>query len=84
VTGRAVPWGQRWGWGQGARLLEASGFKQLCLETEEKLYGKWEGSGRPPRPGTPSFCQLEPEIGDLRAGRREEAIEGAHTAQPQD
>lgn len=30
-------------------LCVASGFKQLCLETEENLSGKWEDSGRLPR-----------------------------------
>lgn len=43
------------GWGRGTkgeepRLHVASGVvKQLCLEVEETLSRKWEGSGRPPR-----------------------------------
>lgn len=39
------------GWGaQAPGLRVASGVvKQLCLEVEENLSRKWEGSGRPPR-----------------------------------
>lgn len=48
-----APWGQGVGgrgWkGKEPGLRVASGFKQLCLEIEENLSGKWEGSGRTPR-----------------------------------
>lgn len=36
--------------GEEPGLPGASGFKQLCFEIEEKLSGKWEGSGWLPRP----------------------------------
>lgn len=40
------------GWkGKEPGLRVASGFKQLSLEIEENLSGKWEGSGRTPRAG---------------------------------
>lgn len=68
--------------GKEPRLHVASGFKQLYLEIEENLSGKWEGSGRPPRPEEQqvpaSLCR---KWGICGKGRGKRALKGVDTTQ---